>query len=388
MKSESEGILPGQPTESQQPVVVVVVPGTQSPAPSQAPESVKGKLKRLTETRLQPALRFHTVHRRAVRLKEFKTDKLLAEEVDTEIGATAQASGIGAIHEQQLPFTEATPRRETADPFMRNRPKRGTGASAWVAFPFLMGATVVALLLCFGIDVGYRKWPLNGHVAENDYRLKTFAYVLLNPYPDQARGVLQAVTNTMAFVFIIQITIIGIILQFASQKITSHVTSLFFRDRVILGALTFVLVSNAFSLVIYLECGNLHSPRFGVFMSVLMTDILLVMLFPFLAYLFFFLDAEEVVTKIVVTGLNAVIASINKRHVDLEKNQVTATLSIEYLMDGALSSIKKKNKNITGEIIDAFCSFTMHYSSLKDKAPDGWFEIPLWIRQSPDFFIL
>lgn len=114
----------------------------------------------------------------------------------------------------------------------------------------------------------------------------------------------------------------------------------------------------------------------------------LVMLFPFLAYLFFFLDGEEVVTSIMTTGLNAVISSINKRGTNDEKNQVTATLSIEYLMDGALSSLKKKNRNITSEIIDAFCSFVMHYSAIKDRAPKIWFEIPLWIRQSPDFLIL
>jgi hypothetical protein len=114
----------------------------------------------------------------------------------------------------------------------------------------------------------------------------------------------------------------------------------------------------------------------------------LVMLFPFLAYLFFFLDAEEVVTNIMANGLNAIVASINKHGTNTDKNQVSATLSIEYLMDGALSSLKKKNKNVTSEILDAFCSFVMHYTAIKDKTPLVWFEVPLWIRQSPDFLIL
>ena len=114
----------------------------------------------------------------------------------------------------------------------------------------------------------------------------------------------------------------------------------------------------------------------------------LVMLFPFLAYLFFFLDGEEVVTSIMTTGLNAVVSSINKRGANDDKNQVSAVLSIEYLMDGALSSLKKKNRHPNREIIDAFCSFIMHYSSIKGRAPKVWFEIPLWIRQSPDFLIL
>jgi hypothetical protein len=57
-------------------------------------------------------------------------------------------------------------------------------------------------------------------------------------------------------------------------------------------------------------------------------------------------------------------------------------------MDGALSSLKKKNKSITSEILDAFCSFVMQYTAIKKHAPPVWFDVPLWIRQSPDFLIL
>src|SRR5690606_28879817 len=42
----------------------------------------------------------------------------------------------------------------------------------------------------------------------------------------------------------------------------------------------------------------------------------------------------------------------------------------------------------TAEIVDALCSFTIHYGLPKAQMFPGWFHIPMWIRQSPDFLTL
>lgn len=41
-------------------------------------------------------------------------------------------------------------------------------------------------------------------------------------------------------------------------------------------------------------------------------------------------------------------------------------------MDAANSALKKKDKNITAEIVDALCSFTMHYGNYKDQMFKDW----------------
>lgn len=48
----------------------------------------------------------------------------------------------------------------------------------------------------------------------------------------------------------------------------------------------------------------------------------LLLLFPFLAYLFYFLDPEKVVTKIMMNGLKAASESINESGKDIDKHQV------------------------------------------------------------------
>eukprot|EP00727_Mastigamoeba_balamuthi_P005802 m51a1_g1841 hypothetical protein (768) ;mRNA; f:565696-568463 len=333
------------------------------------------------QTRVQPAIRMKELPMNKVIKQEVADEKPPEETLEPKpqpLAAQPQAESVAAGKQADL-AEEKTSRVARLKMMLL----------LWVGFPFVIAVVGVMLGVCLGIDRAMQDWMLDGSVpTEYDYSLSAFVYTIMNPNPDQARGVMDAVTNTMAFMFGLLVTVIGIVLQFASDKITSHVTSLFFKSRVILGALAYVLVSNAFALWVDQECGPFHSPRIAVLLSVVMVDLQVVMLFPFLAYLFYFLDAEQVITNIARHGLDAVVNSITSRGPNNERNQVNATLAVEYLMDGALSSIKKKNKNITSEIIDAMCDFLVHYAALKDKTPDVWFQIPLWIRQSPDFLIL
>jgi hypothetical protein len=63
-------------------------------------------------------------------------------------------------------------------------------------------------------------------------------------------------------------------------------------------------------------------------------------------------------------------------------------MAVEHLMDAAEGALKKKDKNITAEIVDALCSFAIHYGALKGNLFPYWFRVPLWLRQSPDFLTL
>jgi hypothetical protein len=119
-----------------------------------------------------------------------------------------------------------------------------------------------------------------------------------------------------------------------------------------------------------------------------MTISFYVLLFPFLGYLFYFLDPKKVVMKIMMNGLQAAADSINDKGTHVDRHQVKATLAIEHLVDAASSALKKRDKNITADIVDALCSFAMTYGNYKDDMGEEWYMIPAWIRQSPDFLAL
>ncbi len=171
----------------------------------------------------------------------------------------------------------------------------------------------------------------------------------------------------MSVIFGLLITVIGIIVQLSANRFTSHVTSLFFRDPTIGLSLSYVVFCNAFGFWVYMSIGDYYVPRASVVLCILMVNTQLLLLFPFLAYLFYFLDPEKVVTKIMMSGLKAASESISETSKEIDKHQVKATQSVEHLMDAANSALKKKDKNISAEIVDALCSFTMHYGNYKVK---------------------
>eukprot|EP01105_Mastigella_eilhardi_P013798 TRINITY_DN3140_c0_g1_i1.p1 TRINITY_DN3140_c0_g1~~TRINITY_DN3140_c0_g1_i1.p1 ORF type:complete len:661 (-),score=156.38 TRINITY_DN3140_c0_g1_i1:40-2022(-) len=293
-------------------------------------------------------------------------------------------------------------RLDTTDPYLRNRPQSQSNK-------LMMSLSVVAvtliswflLLICLGVDNLTNPWTMDGATSSHyHYDFHAFIYTLLNPSPGQSRAVMQSVMNDMAFIFGLLVTFMGITMQFASERTTSHVITLFIEDKIVRAVLGLSVISNAFAAWIYLEVGYYHTPRCAVVVTIVAVTVELVILFPFLAYLFVFLETEKVATNLMMNGLNAVVGTINTHskdtNIDEEKRkrktyeyQTQTILSIEYLMDAAISSIKKKQRNVAAEIVDALCSFCMHYvSNIKPSAPAEWFRIPIAVQQSPDFLIL
>eukprot|EP01105_Mastigella_eilhardi_P019355 TRINITY_DN4546_c0_g1_i2.p1 TRINITY_DN4546_c0_g1~~TRINITY_DN4546_c0_g1_i2.p1 ORF type:complete len:784 (-),score=228.62 TRINITY_DN4546_c0_g1_i2:377-2449(-) len=331
-----------------------------------------------------------------MRLKALKTDKIRDPTMKRGVSKVLVAK-LGKHHrvspETQQPVTSSG--EDDNDPFLRERPTQGF--SSWFMMVALLGivqaASWLMVLLCFGVDNLTQRWP-HPHLNDNkgiiyyDYSFVALLYTMFNPTPEQTRSLLQSLNNTMAFVFALLISIIGIVLQFASERTTPHVTTLFFKDKFILSLLMFVLVSNAFVMYVYLEAGDVHWPRSSVVLCTFVASLQLVLLVPFLAYMFLFLDTEMVATNIVENGVNAVVRAINEGDFNTLGNQQQAMATIEHLMDGAFASIKKKHHNISSEIVDALCSYCMHYISIKHMAPEPWFDVPPEIRSTPDFLIL
>lgn len=133
-------------------------------------------------------------------------------------------------------------------------------------------------------------------------------------------------------------------------RFTSQVTKLFFKDPTIGLALSYVVFGNAFGFWVYLSIGPNHVPRASILLCMLMVISHLLLIFPFLAYLFYFLEPDKVVTKIMMAGLKAASDSINHHGRNIDKQQVRATLAVEHLMDAANSAVKRKDKVATDRV--------------------------------------
>jgi hypothetical protein len=282
-------------------------------------------------------------------------------------------------------------RQETIDPFLRNRPRKGVPKKVWLALPVVLVAAWVMQLFSLGIDAATQSWKLHGvDPAHYDYSVSAMIYAMLFPVYEQSQYIFNAVNIYTTFIVSVLLSIIGLVLNFASDRITENVTSLIFRDPFVIGGMAVALGICISSLWNYETVGDAYCAHSSVFLQVLFTTSALVLLFPYITYLFLFLDIEDVVTRFMTSGLNSVISCVNNG-ADLaatERNQVNAATCIEDLMDAAISGIKKRSSGRTSEIIDALCSFSMHYVAIKDRASEAWFTIPTWMRQSPDYVFL
>jgi hypothetical protein len=201
--------------------------------------------------------------------------------------------------------------------------------------------------------------------------------------PNENKKIYMALMLTMGVMFGIVLTVIGIVLELAAGKFTGSVSSIFFRDWRVLGAVGFVVASNVLSFLIFLGTGSEYSGRYAPRSSVVIATILVVFqiigVFPFMSYLFLFLDSQKVVGTIVDVGLAGVIKSVSDSDGNnVELYQSAAIKSIEHLRDTAQRAIKKvfnapnainmkltiniqRDKNIASKAVDALCSFQLNY---------------------------
>lgn len=259
-----------------------------------------------------------------------------------------------------------------------HRPPQTSQLAAW-CFPFfaILGLAVIAYLLSFWLDILTSISPHDHGVLEG------LAEALLHQDVDQARNTLGGLGEVMAAVLGLALTVSSIIVQLAATRFTPQVTSLFFRARTNLLILGFFVTSSVFVLWVNFSLGESYFPRWGVFFSMLAMTASLLLLFPYFAYVFDFLDPEKIVTRIMSNGLDATVPSRATG-----ARQARAIEAVEHLANIGLNALQQKDKGIASRAIDALCGFATHYGEKKQEQPGQWYVIPSWIQQTPDFVSL
>ncbi len=204
---------------------------------------------------------------------------------------------------------------------------------------------------------------------------------------EQARNTLGGLGEVMAAVLGLALTVSSIIVQLAATRFTPHITSLFFRARTNLLVLAFFVTSSVYVLWVNFSVGESYLPKAGVLVSMLLMTASLLLLFPYFAYVFDFLDPEKIVGRIMNDGLVAATPTKggNER---TDVRQAEAIEAIEHLANIGLNALQQKDKGIASGAIDSLCEFGIRYGESKAAMRKEWSEIQPWNRQSPDFVSL
>ena len=119
------------------------------------------------------------------------------------------------------------------------------------------------------------------------------------------QNALGSLSQVIAAVLGIAITVVSIVVQLAATRYTSRVADLFFRDRINLGVMGFFVVACVEALWVSLTVRTDYVPQATITATVIMASGSLLLLVPYFAYVFDFLDPEKVIARIGVADARA-----------------------------------------------------------------------------------
>jgi hypothetical protein len=112
----------------------------------------------------------------------------------------------------------------------------------------------------------------------------------------------------------------------------------------------------------------------------------LVLMAPYFAYVFWFLEPTNIISRIRKEALSMVhVGATNASRTRCESAQAQVVASMEELTDLSSNSISGKDKIIASRAVDALKDFAVDYVSFKSQASETWFELGAGIRENPDF---
>jgi hypothetical protein len=127
-------------------------------------------------------------------------------------------------------------------------------------------------------------------------------------------------------------------------------------------------------------------PRLTLLAMMTTTAVGLVMMAPYFAYVFRFLEPTNIVDRIERDALEvARRGAVTTDSARCAEAQATTLSAMEELTDITSNSISGKDKIIASRAVDALKDLAVAYLGVKRKASAAWFEIGESIRDNPDF---
>jgi hypothetical protein len=197
------------------------------------------------------------------------------------------------------------------------------------------------------------------------------------------QNALGNLAQVIAAVLGIAITVVSIVVQLAATRYTSRVADMFFRDRTNLFLLGFFVVACINAVWASLSVTHDYVPQATIVMTVVIATGSLLILMPYFAYVFEFLDPERVIARIGQQALQSALATRDAATV--AQRQSAAVASLEHLTDIAINALGQKDRIIAAGAIAALRRALVAYLPEKKSLPAAWFAVGPGLRENPDF---
>ncbi len=197
------------------------------------------------------------------------------------------------------------------------------------------------------------------------------------------QNALGNLAQVIAAVLGIAITVVSIVVQLAATRYTSRVADMFFRDRTNLFVMGFFVVACINAVWASLSVTHDYVPQATIVMTVVIATASLLILMPYFAYVFEFLDPERVIARIGQQALQSALAA--RDGANIAQRQLAAVASLEHLTDIAINALGQKDRIIAAGAIAALRRALCAYLPEKKSLPAAWFAVGAGLRENPDF---
>jgi hypothetical protein len=213
--------------------------------------------------------------------------------------------------------------------------------------------------------------------------------VLMRPSLASAQNTLGNAGEIITAVLGIAITVVAIIVELASNRYTHRITELFVREPINFSVMGFFVVTALYGLWVNMILGDAQSgaaflPYVSIGVCTAMLTLCLLILLPYFAFVFEFLNPIHIVQRI----RDKTLASIREHGVRASLVRVAqeeAVRGLEQLTDVSLNAMEHKDKGVSMGGVDALHELLVGYQKLRSTLPEAWFSIDGRLAHNPDF---
>jgi uncharacterized membrane protein len=246
-------------------------------------------------------------------------------------------------------------------------------ARTWLLpFSILLGAHLTLAVIVLWIDTGGEM----GSLWER----------FLDPNPNTAQDMLGNSAEVVAAVLGIAITVVAIIVELAANRYTHRITELFVREPMNLVIMGFFVVTALMSVVVGYtfdldgENASSFAPRVAVLVSSGMLCMSLLLLLPYFAFVFDFLNPLQIVDRIREHAIDVIAG---RRPIQFRQQE--AIRGVEQLADVGLNAMEHKDKAVSMASVDALRGMVMDYQPVRNQLPEAFFRVEGELSHNPDF---
>jgi len=264
-----------------------------------------------------------------------------------------------------------------------------------VSRPRRRSLVTLGFFAAFAIAAFTAVWLFDYFVVDVDHHAGAGPFRQLLDYDAETmQNALGSLSQVIAAVLGIAITVVSIVVQLAATRYTSRVADLFFRDRINLGVMGFFVVACVEALWVSFTVRRDYVPQATITATVIMASGSVLLLVPYFAYVFDFLDPEKVIARIGAETLDRATSRKRKPSEakpgvdDVPTRQAQALSGLAHLADIAVNALGQKDKVIATDASAALRRLLVEYQGRKRSLDADWFAIGGVLRADPDFVAL